>query len=256
MVSFGEPCVYACRYCYASAPPFKGYPRRAGQEIIKAVEGYAPDSFDNIYVSCDMESFVDQRRALDLLEGLMVFRKTIHFTTKVPLCDDIVGSIAQLDTVARTWGGMVIPAVSICATSSASRLEPPPVPSFEARFDLVRRLSAKGLRVVLAMRPFIPTVPLSEYDEILGSLAGHIDCVLGGVLFADLGGLIERRLGSRLGDCDERLMYFVEQPQRWKVYEGTRERAHVAARCREIGLEFYMTSPPAIESIKQRCLGE
>jgi DNA repair photolyase len=255
MVSFGEPCIYGCAYCYASMAPFEHYPRRTVSEIVNAISAYPQLSFDNIYVGCDMEPFVDESRALELLSALMVFHKTIHVTTKVCLSDDTISAMAGLDTLARSWGAMLIPGVSICATSNSSRLEPPPIPSYKSRLYLIQRLSTKGLRVVLAMRPFIPSVSLAEYDEILDNVTGQVDCVLGGVLYADLGGVVESRLGYQLPDTHVQKMHFVDSSAMWKVYPGERERYHVGQRCLKTGLDFYMTSPPAIEAIKHRCVG-
>jgi DNA repair photolyase len=254
MVSFGEKCAFKCKYCYTSAPTFENYPNRDTDQIVDAIRDFPDKNFENIYVSCDMEAFVDQKRAIELIEKLATLDKDIHFTTKMNLSDTTIRSIARINDELNQNGRMLIPAITICAMKSSKELEPYPIPPPYERIKTIIKLSEKGLKVILAMRPFLPSVSISEYKEILDRTAKHIECVLGGVLFLDLEGSIEKMLGYSIKNFKLQPMYFIDKPGMWKVYMGEREQRFVEEYCKYLMKDFFMTSPPAIESIKRKYL--
>lgn len=254
MVSFGEKCVFDCKYCYTFAPAFENYPRRNADQIVKSLKSFPNRNFDNVYISCDMEPFVNQKRAVKLIEKMVTLQKDIHFTTKMCLSEDTIARLERLNDGLNQKGHMLIPAVSICAWESSRKLEPSPIPTPYERIETIMRLKENGFRVILAMRPFLPSVAISEYKEILDLAAKHVECVLGGVLFFDLDGNIERRLGYCIRNFEIQPMYFVDKPNIWKVYVGEREKTFIKDYCGHLMKDFFMTSPPAIESIKRKYL--
>ncbi len=102
------------------------------------------------------------------------------------------------------------------------------------------------------MRPFLPTVGLNEYREILDLTAGHIECVLGGEFYFDLDGIVEKRLGVTIDNFELERLHFIENPTTWKVYKGVRERSFVEEHCKYLDEKFFMTSSPAIKWIKSK----
>jgi DNA repair photolyase len=253
MVSFGEKCVFKCKYCYTSASTFENYPNRNADLIVDAIRNFPDRNFENIYISCDMEAFVDQKRAIELIKKLVTLDKDIHFTTKMILSDTTIESIARINDELNQNGRMLIPAITICAMESSKELEPD-IPSPHERIETIIKLNEKGLKVILAMRPFLPSVGLNEYKEILDLTAKHIESVLGGMLFLDLEGNIERKLGLNIENFQLQPMYFIDKPGMWKVYIGEREQRFVEEYCKYLKKDFFMTSPPAIERIKRKYL--
>lgn len=252
MVSFGEKCVFKCKYCYTLPSCFENYPKLNIDQIINAVKNFPEKNFENIYISCDMDAFENQQRAIELIEKLAVLNKDIHFTTKTILSDVTIERIANINYELIQKGRMLIPAISICAMESSKKLEPDPIPTPLERIETIIKLKEKGLKVILAIRPFLPSVRISEYKEILDCTANYIEAVLGGTLFFDLEGTIEKRLGYNIEDFRLQPMYFIDKPGMWKVYIGHRERNFVENYCKHMEKDFFMTSPPAIESIKRK----
>ena len=104
------------------------------------------------------------------------------------------------------------------------------------------------------MRPFLPSISSDEYKEILNITSKYIESVIGGVLFFDLDGNIERRLGYKINNFQLRPMYFIDKPGIWKVYLGESQQHFVESYCKYLEKDFFMTSPPAIARIKQKYL--
>lgn len=255
MVSFGEPCSFSCKYCYTRSGSFENYQQRSASEIIEALRHFPKDSYDYIYVSCDMEPFVDQARALDLLSVLSELDKTIHFTTKAKLSSKTIAELGNINNRMKRLGTLLIPAVTITSWESSPLLEPNPIPGPEERLATIRALWQSGLDVVLALRPFLPFVTLDEYRKIIDFSAEYIACVLGGVLYFDQDGVMEKDLGHQIPDYITAPMNFVDRPGRWKVYLGEDKRFFLESYCNSLGIPFFMTSTPAMKFLSTRKRG-
>lgn len=251
MVSFGDTCTFKCKYCYTFAKSFSNYPKKSANEIVDAVARFPNQNFENIYISCDTDSFVDQNRAIDLIEKLSSLKRNIHFTTKVTLSSITIEKLASLNEKLKENNRIIIPAVSICALDSFEKLEPHPIPTPLERVELIKKLYKKDFKVILAMRPFLPIVPVHEYKKIIDIVAPFIESVLGGAFYFDPEGVIEKRLGMKINEFQLSPLYFVEKPGLWKKYSGKNEELFVKEYCQKTNIDFFMTSPPAIEKIKR-----
>lgn len=248
-------CTYACAFCYVHAD-FASYPSLPPDKIVKYLKSKS-GTFDIIYVSGDTDSFAKPRTemGIDLLEALISLKVDVLFTTRAPLGEVELDRLGEINRALRKNGNLLFGCVSISRLRSAPHIEPKPVPSPEERLDVLRGLHERGIVSILAMRPFLPVIPVSEYVELARLAAPYVDVVLGEVWYADKGGLLERQVlgkeGSKLERYDEHRMDFDDNDAFWKVWEGNEVRDAVAACCAEESIPFFMRSRPAIMHIRK-----
>lgn len=254
MVSLGpltrhRYCIYKCPFCYVDAG-FLKYPSWEIPQIIEWIKSVR-DPYDIIYVSGDTDSFGPPRaqQGVDLLRELLQFGVDLLFTTRAPLDDEHLVQLETINANCRANGRLVFGCVSV-AQLHHPYLEPRPIPPPHNRIAQLGRFRDLGLVTVLAMRPFLPVVPIEEYLEIITLSKKHANVVLGEVWYADQAGKLEARVfPTTPADYPFVLkkMDFDENKEVWKVFEGREIEASVSRLCAELDLPFFMRSRPAIE---------
>jgi hypothetical protein len=248
-------CTYACAFCYVHAG-FTKYSSLSVNEILsylKQNEG----AFDIVYVSGDTDSLAPPRtgKGLELIEALATLGTDVLFTTRAVLRDKELDRLATICQALKSQGKLLFGCISIPRLRSAPHIEPKPVPSPEERLAVLRGLHKRGIVSVLAMRPFLPVIPIDEYIELARLAAPFVDAILGEVWYADKHGLLEQQVlgpgeSNRLGFVEHQ-MDFDDNNTDWKIWEGTDIRDAVAAFCAEIGVPFFMRSRPAVLHIRE-----
>lgn len=260
MVSLGplsprRYCAYSCAFCYVQAD-FPKYPSLSIAEILAYLNSHAGE-YDIVYVSGDTDSFAPPRTAkgLDLLDALSELRTDLMFTTRAPLEEAALDRLGGLGARLNSQGHSLFGCISIPRLRSAPHLEPSPVPSPERRLEVLSGLHSRGIVSVLTLRPFLPVVPPEEYVELVRLAAEYTDVVLGEVWFADMAGVLEKRVfaaGQVSGlTFEERRMDFDSNEAVWKVWQGAGIRNQMEAYCRTIGIPFFMRSRPAVLHIRE-----
>lgn len=252
MVSFGEKCALNCKFCYTFSSDFENYPKRNIYEIVKSLKEFPDQSYKTIYVSCDMESFINQSRATELIENLSTLNRSIHFTTRMNLTEATIGRLKKVNDYLMEKNLMLIPAISVSSFQNSIYFEPPPTPSPLERIETIKILHKNNFKVILALRPFLPIVNLNEYKEILDYTAEYVECILGGVFYFDQEGILENRLGIKISDYEISSLDFIENSKLWKIYKGTREKDFIEQYCKQLNKNFFMSSTPAINWIKSK----
>jgi len=251
-------CTYSCPFCYVG-DDFHSYASMPPLEIAKWVAALR-DPFDIIYVSYDTDSFAPPRvhTALELLDLLSAFNVDLLFTTRAVLSE---ASLAHLERIAKrlaTSNRMLIGCVSVLQLT-VPHLEPRPIPPPDARIAQLGRLRAAGLKTVLALRPFLPNVPLTDLREIVARAAPNIDLVLGGVWYYDQRGRIVSDVmgseGAKLVPDDTRRMPFDDNKAEWHVFEGAEAQATVSEVCRSYGIPMFMRSGPGVAWLRSASSG-
>lgn len=249
-------CTYSCAHCYVHAD-FTKYETLEISEIIEFLRSRRSE-FDIVYVSGDTDSFSRPRtqKGIDLLRGIAQLNCDVLFTTRAPLQANDISQIGRISEDLRQNGKLLFGCVSISRLRSAPHVESKPVPSPEQRIDVLRALHAAGLIAVLAVRPFLPVIPATEYGEIISLCKEFTDVVLGEVWYCDQEGILEDFVlgtGNRLtDDFEEKRMDFDANEKTWRVYRGSAAEAHSRRICDELGIPFFMRSRPAIELIRSR----
>lgn len=247
-------CTYACAFCYVHVD-FGSYPTLPIDEIRDYLAGRA-EEFDIVYVSGDTDSFAPPRtqKGLDLVDALATLGKDVLFTTRAPLEESHLDRLAATSRRLRDAGKILFGCVSISRLRTAPHLEPKPVPSPERRLEVLRGLHARNIVSVLAMRPFLPVIPVSEYVELARLATPVVDVILGEVWYADKGGVLERQVfgveGSEGVHYEEHKMDFDSNDAIWKVWTGEEARAGVESYCVTANVPFFMRSRPAIEYVR------
>jgi len=137
-------------------------------------------------------------------------------------------------------------------------LEPPPIPPAPVRLNQLHEFRAHQLVPILAMRPFLPNVPLSDYDKILDGAIGATEVVLGETWYADEGGELERAVFAAypaefdIQDIRTAPMPFDSNSSTWKLYDIAAVEDYVRAVCSKKGLAFFMRSAPALDWLRDR----
>jgi len=256
MVSLGplspkKYCTFSCPFCYVHAD-FSSYESFTPSQIFDWLNSKESSSFDIVYVSGDTDSFAPPRtlEGLELLECLIKLKKDILFTTRMVFNDNHLDRLESLAEQGAKNGNLIIGCTSI-AQLEQPYLEPKPIPPPYLRIKQLSDLHDRGIVSVLAMRPFLPVVPLTEYENLLDLAIGKADIVLGEVWYADQAGKLEQKvLGGKLQNYVQKKMDFDSNESIWHVYMADDVREMCEQWSLSTGIPFFMRSKQAIEWIR------
>lgn len=171
MVSLGpltskRYCIYRCPFCYVNAG-FASYASLNVQEIKNWLEHHR-GAFDVIYISGDTDSFAHPRTdaGLALLRELLEFNVDLLFTTKAVFNVQQLNILSDISKSLAKREKLLFGCTSV-AQLNFPHLEPHPIEPPLRRIEQLKIFKSLGIVSVLAMRPFLPIVPISEYLEIL-----------------------------------------------------------------------------------------
>ncbi|HEY3412815.1 MAG TPA: radical SAM protein [Armatimonadota bacterium] len=260
MVSLGplsskRYCTYSCPFCYVSSG-FPSYVSMPTKEIVRWLRTKRTE-FDIIYLSGDTDSLAPPRQSegLRLLEALSEFGVDLLFTTRAIISPEGLKRLEALREQLAAGGKLLFGCVSV-AQWTVPHVEPRPIPLPQLRLDQLRHFRDIGLVSVLAMRPFLPNVPRSDYSAILDNSHAFVDVVLGEVWYVDEDLNILRRTLGESGDSEFELashsMDFDGNDKKWLVYHARDTESLVASACRRFRLPFFMRSAPAINWARSR----
>lgn len=258
MVSLGplspkKYCTYSCPFCYVNAG-FLSYASFELNDIISWLNG-KKGQFDIIYVSGDTDSFSPPRteRGIELLELLSQFNVDVLFTTRALFHDAELKRLSRIAQSLAAAAKYLIGCVSICQLHHP-HLEPPPIAAPLQRIQQLSSFKEVGIVSVLAMRPFLPVVPVEEYIRLVDLCVPFVDVILGEVWYADQQGILERGVFQGETPADIRFveheMDFDINQERWKVFEAEEVEKAVSAYCTLRSIPFFMRSQPAIDWIR------
>lgn len=266
MVSLGPVseqryCFYDCKFCYVQGP-FPKYDIASPDEILQWLLKNA-GAFDVIYISGDTDSFAFKRapQAIRLLrlisEHMSELQCEVLFTTRYVFSDNENAALGEIAKTIRAAGRLLIGCVSVCQLRNPE-LEPRPLSSPYDRIDQLGAWKHLGLSTVLAIRPFIPGVPVRELIQIASHGVRYADVVIGGHLYVDKNGNIERKLSESISNWSsadhisiDRELDFTHTTDMWTEVQYIEAEREVRAICKQLGKPFFMRSTPAVEHIKE-----
>jgi len=177
-------CPLDCTYCFSNEI-IRGHENEEGiylsEEQFDLLEQLPPE-ITTIMLGCDTEFLQDKRQALQVLERLSTTGKDISVITKLPASDEFISNLADINTTLKTNGNILTFSVSLACTDSKDKWEPR-VPSVESRIDTLRRVSEAGIDAMLAIRPLLPDVSKSEFDEIIEKTKDYVFGYYSGPLY-------------------------------------------------------------------------
>jgi len=247
-------CTFSCKFCYLRSEDFSSYISLPVPDIINWVRNLETP-FDIIYVSGDTDTFAPPRteQALDLLENLCEFKVDILFTTRAVFKDSHLLRLSEIQRVQSNNKKMLIGCVSITQLNHP-HLEPKPIPSPQSRIEQLRKFKEIDLKSILAMRPFLPIIPLEDYKQIIDYTKDHVDLILGSHWFADPKGKLEEDVFQGHMPTDSSFVYekmdFDINDAFWKVYKSESLEQGVREYCDLLKIPFFMRSKPAIDFLR------
>lgn len=259
MISLGplddkKYCPYSCAFCYVKSG-FMKYRKLEIEDIIEFLKRNK-ENYNIVYISGDTDSFAPPRteKAIELLEEISKnIDVDITFTTRTIFSEENLNRLKHINEYMKNKNCKLIASISISRLYSASYIEPHPIPTPEARIEMLRKLKENGLYTILATRPFLPIITSEEYIEIIKKAQNYVDAVLGEIWYAD-----EKLINDVCRDFDikeesfvDKTMDFDNNNRIWKCYEAKETVKKITKFCKENKIPFYMRSYPAIEYIKK-----
>ena len=265
MVSLGplaakKHCPFSCAFCYVQ-DDFKTYPALPEDDIIaflKQNEGL----YQIIYVSGDTDSFAPPRtnQGLHLLRRIStMFDCDLLFTSRTTFAPAYLKIINEIAVTQVRKHKRLYACISISRYSeSLAYLEPKPIPHPEQRITTLNDLHEAGAVTVLAMRPFLPVVPISDYLTILRKSHRFVDIVLGEHFYFTRNGMVCKRVfpqgieTSVEKDITQgNKMPFDVNDSDWNIWYSPEYEEAVRNKCQEYGIVFSMHSRDAIEKFNK-----
>ena len=268
MVSLGplsqhRTCPYNCAFCYVQ-DGFISYAQRENREIVKFLIRHRSE-YDIVYVSGDTDSFAEPRRSqgLSLLQGIAESINTdLLFTTRTTFTDSDFDILQNIVKTLASKEHELYACISITRFSdSVSYLEPRPIPQPRDRIETLKRLHDIGAITVLALRPFIPVVDITDYLTILQLSDGYVDIALGEAFYFQPDGKIQERVfptgisNEIQASLKKKKMDFNKSDVEWSVWDDAHTEHILQTYCNNHNIIFSMRSASAIKEFKQRKFG-
>ena len=267
MVSLGplsqrRTCPYDCAFCYVQ-DGFIPYAQRDNKEIVEFLIRHRSE-YDIVYVSGDTDSFAEPRRSqgLSLLRSIAESIDTdLLFTTRTTFTDPDFNNLQNIVKTLKAKEHDLYACISITRFSdNVSYLEPKPIPQPKDRIETLKRLHDIGAITVLALRPFIPVVDITDYLTILQLSDGYVDIALGETFYFQPDGKIQKRVFPTGISSDIRTslkkkkMDFNKSDVEWSVWDDEHTEHILQSYCNSHNIVFSMRSASAILEFKQKKL--
>ena len=262
MVSLGplhsvKHCPYSCGFCYVQ-DDFNSYASLPEDKIIEFLEENKA-LYKIIYISGDTDSFAPPRtsRGLNLLLRISNnFNCDILFTTRTTFNEEQIELIKKVVKNKKKKGKKLYACISITRYSeNLSYLEPNPIPSPDERIETLKHLHSTGAVTILAMRPFLPVVPIKDYLKILEKSKSFIDIALGEhFYFIREGRIYQRVFPKGISKSIEKditrgnKMSFDVNDSDWDIWYSRKYEKIVRKKCEVLGITFSMHSDEAIDN--------
>ena len=260
MISLGplrqeKSCPYSCAFCYVQ-DDFSSYLNYSISDIILFLRRNK-DKYNIVYISGDTDSFAPPRReqGLELLSRVAdEVSCDVLFATRSIFDDQSYSIIKAVNDNQLAKGYRLFAGTSITRLSpDLSYLEPFPVPTPDERIKNLINLKKCGAVTMLGLRPFLPVVPVSDYEAILKQLVGYLDIALGECFYFIRNGKIQSRVFpcGISADIEQRIttghkMDFDDNNSIWDVWDSSEYESRARAICNELGIVFSMRSSDGI----------
>lgn len=260
MISLGplnqyKYCTFACKFCYVNKG-FDSYKASTDEEIINFLVDNRKD-YEIVYISGDTDSFAPPRtqRAIELLEKILEFVNVdVLFTTRTVFDNSHLEQLKSINEKYKRKNRKLYACISIPRFHSCAHIESSNTPTPLERIECIKNLYANGIETILAMRPFLPVIQISEYKELINSCKDYVKIVLGEGWYAD-DKMIKSVCQEKIIDntvFSTKKMDFDNNIKEWKYYEPKEFVEEIEKYCRDLNIRFFMRSKPAIAYLKEQ----
>jgi hypothetical protein len=182
MSGAAQSCRFGCRYCFAKFDSYAAdHPLRKFSE-----ENDWPDDCV-VYPTCDGEFFSDPEAISELQRLVDSSRSSIliSISVKSRISKRHTSLLRALnDQLWRDRRGLIKCSVSLSAKHGIEVYEPN-TPNYIQRLHVLRMLADENIPHSVNLKPILPSVPSSEYHEIISNTAPYTSVYLIGGLYID-----------------------------------------------------------------------
>lgn len=175
-------------------------------------------SYDVIYPSCDSELLLDTELQKEILDSLKE-NTIISISTKAKVSKNLLSNIIIIDRRLKEINGHVKLSVSVSNKYRINELEPM-ASSYSERIESLKIISSNNIACSLNIKPIIPSIPLSEYIEIVDDFAPYTERYLLGGLYMEKNSNIKESLinSEHLNPYFREVNWLPNNPK-WLYYE-------------------------------------
>jgi len=254
LVPVGEPCPFACKYCYTRGGEV-GPPRIAVEEIIYHLQRFAAQNkFEMIMFGYDGDPFARPIRGITMLRQLVTMSKDINFSTKALIEGQTLSMLADIKKQMDASGNTLSAHVSLSCWDSAFCIEPH-TPSPMERMLTIRNLGFIGIPAFIAVRPILPNICDTEYERLIdeGLLAGCKGFILGPLYSDDAGRFVKFISPEVLKEVSHSKIVVPWSPHEpvWVRYEDQIRLQHLIGIVTAKGGRVFLSSADAVGYLKQ-----
>lgn len=160
-------CPFNCKYCFTEDinPEQKKNISYLSEKQLKLIE-QLPEEVNLIMLGCDTEFFQSKKDSLKILRKLSVFNKDISIITRMPLSQDFIKELKDIDIKLNKKGNFLTFSESIPCLESAKEWEPN-APDPKQRIKTIKNVYETDIKTLIAIRPLLPTVSNEEIERVI-----------------------------------------------------------------------------------------
>ncbi len=255
LVPVGEPCPFACTYCYTRGGEIRSA-RIGVKDIIHQLVTFAQENnFQTIQLGYDGDPFARPERGLALLRELVALGKDINFSTKASLHDNELHALKEIKAALSSHGSILSAIVSLSCWESADFLEPN-TPTPVERIATLTKLMSIEIPTFIAVRPILPNVSDEEYERVVseGALARCPGFILG-PLYVDDEGKFARLISDQILEqvpYTQNKIPWSAYPVSWKRYEDVDRLIRIGKMVEHKGCRGFESSATAMTFLRSK----
>jgi DNA repair photolyase len=162
-------CPLGCTYCFVDEMS-QEQSRKVSyltEPQIKLLQNL-PEQVKLIMLGCDTEFFQNKKESIEILKKLSTFRKDVSVITKLPLSEEFINILGDINTEIKQHGNILSFSVSIpCLSDAMFEKYEPRVPHPNKRIETLSAVHKKGIPTTTAIRPLLPDVSDEELENIV-----------------------------------------------------------------------------------------
>lgn len=241
-------CPFACTYCYIEDMGFKF--QQPSRYPLSSLETMYAIALNPYFIPGKMGTFIAigsvsepfhpaiYENTLSLIHLINEkLGNPIQFSTKMHLNEEIISKLSE-----QTKGGSISPLITIITLKYHDKLEPRTPPP-EKRLETIEKLSKRGFKPALFLRPIIPEIIEEEIDDLLEKAYEHgaYSVVVGSLRVSNK--IIDRlmKAGINVTPIIERINKPLKAGEQFTI-ETSREKKLIREKDEKLGLIYLQSA--------------
>lgn len=207
LLSSQKVCTFKCAYCFTRR---NDYRYRSLFPV-----GKAKHTADILYPLCDVE--MNLKENVELLNELCKEGKIISISTKSIISAQELEELVLINNFLRKRGAFLKIGIPITSKSKLSEIERGAA-EYQERMNNLQKLRMAGIPSSLVIKPVLPFVPISEYEEIIDAAIGYTQHFLLGGLYVDKKSVFYQQYLTPYETVRRKVSWLEERPK-WDYIE-------------------------------------